>query len=225
MHLGIIPDGNRRYCKSHSIDPSRLVDVWVTRVVSPALMWLLRLSVSPESEPARSFLSVTEVSLYVLSGDNMRRGDDTVALVSELVETLDAGLRSFMAGPVGEALVRALLSRVRLRVVGERDGLPPSLAAALDRWQSLCTGSRLTVNLAVNYDGERDCSGGYPARERTPIDLVFRSGGEKRLSGFFPAQTLYSELYFSDSLWPEVGAEEMARAISWFRARQRRFGR
>ena len=225
MHLGIIPDGNRRYCRTHSIEPSRLVDVWVSRVVCPALMWLLRLSLSPDSEAARGFLAVTEVSLYVLSEDNMRRGDDTVALVSELILTLDDGLRSFMSGPVGDALIRALLSGVCLRVVGDQGGVPPPAAAVLDRWRGLCTGSRFTVNLAVNYDGELDCAGAYPERERTPIDLVFRSGGEKRMSGFFPVQTLYSELYFSDSLWPEVGAEEMGLALSWFRSRQRRFGR
>jgi len=57
-----------------------------------------------------------------------------------------------------------------------------------------------------------------------PIDLVIRTGGMRRLSGFFPLQTTYAELYFTDLLWPEFSREELKKALEWYEARRRNFG-
>ena len=174
---------------------------------------------------ARKLGSVSEWTLYILSEDNMSREDMSVRLVGDLISSLDRALSDFMSGPVGGALARALMSRVSLRVVGRLEGIPAPMLAALTRWRGLCTGSQLRINLAVNYDGGRDCLGEYGARDQSQIDLVFRSGGEHRLSGFFPMHTLYSEIFFTDLLWPEVGARDLYDALVWYSTRSRRFGR
>jgi len=57
-----------------------------------------------------------------------------------------------------------------------------------------------------------------------PIDLVIRTGGMRRLSGFFPLQTTYAELYFTDLLWPEFSREELKKALEWYEAQKRNFG-
>ena len=56
------------------------------------------------------------------------------------------------------------------------------------------------------------------------IDLVIRTGGMRRLSGFFPLQTTYAELYFTDLLWPEFSREELKKALEWYEAQKRNFG-
>ena len=56
------------------------------------------------------------------------------------------------------------------------------------------------------------------------MDLIVRTGGEKRLSNFFMYQAAYAELYFTDVYWPDFGEEELDKALLWFSKRQRRFG-
>jgi len=56
-------------------------------------------------------------------------------------------------------------------------------------------------------------------------DLIIRTGGRNRLSGFMPWQSVYSELYFTDTLWPDFSEQELDKAIAWFRTIQRNFGK
>jgi undecaprenyl diphosphate synthase len=58
-----------------------------------------------------------------------------------------------------------------------------------------------------------------------PIDLVIRTGGARRISGFFPLLVEYAELYFTDTLWPELTRRELDLAIEWFKRQRRNFGR
>ena len=62
------------------------------------------------------------------------------------------------------------------------------------------------------------------AKDIPPVDLLIRTGGEKRISNFLIWQTAYAELYFSDKLWPEWGRDELIEAIDVFKNRDRRFG-
>jgi undecaprenyl diphosphate synthase len=62
-------------------------------------------------------------------------------------------------------------------------------------------------------------------REQSNIDILFRSGGEKRISGFFPTKVLYSELFFEKKLWPEITLDDLNRIVKLFKKRERRFGK
>jgi undecaprenyl diphosphate synthase len=100
------------------------------------------------------------------------------------------------------------------------------------------------LGVAVGYGGEWDIAQAAAAcvRDKVPldpehiearlqtaglpeVDLLIRTGGERRLSNFMLWQLAYSELYFTDTLWPDFREDEFVRALEWFRTRQRRFGR
>jgi undecaprenyl diphosphate synthase len=84
-----------------------------------------------------------------------------------------------------------------------------------------------TVNLKICYDPHEDIKHFVKGKRsrKFQIDSVFRSGREKRSSGFFLCQTLYSEWIYSDKLWPDVNIGDMSDSINLFGKRQRRFGK
>ena len=140
---------------------------------------------------------------------------------------------------------------IRLRAIGERDFLPSSVRAALAQVELDTAGCRdMELVLAVSYDGRRDmvraarrlaqmAQNGdlLPAdldetqlmqalstRELPDVDLLIRTSGELRTSGFLPLEACYAELYFVDTLWPDFDAEHLDQALVEYGRRQRRFG-
>ena len=71
---------------------------------------------------------------------------------------------------------------------------------------------------------EGSLSAGLTTAELPELDLLIRTGGERRLSNFMLWQAAYAELYFTDVLWPDFGADEFEKALCWFNDRERRFG-
>ena len=159
-----------------------------------------------------------------------------------------------MSGLFGLVLVaaskylEAMVSKgVRIRVIGNREGVSEKLQAAWTRAEEATAHNhRLTVLVAFNFGGRWDVvqacrramASGLPpetmdeqafARLLTlsdvpDPDLFIRTGGEMRLSNFLLWQAAYAELYFTDCLWPDFGAEEIDLALASFAARDRRFG-
>ena len=93
-------------------------------------------------------------------------------------------------------------------------------------------GSKYSINIAIAYDYNKDIlsfseenNNKNYIRNQSNIDLVFRSGGEKRLSGFFPTKTIYSELYFIDKFFPDINLDDINNAIIEYKKRNRRFGK
>ena len=90
---------------------------------------------------------------------------------------------------------------------------------------------KFTFNIAIAYDYNKDMTnfGSYLIenynREQSNIDVVFRSGGEKRISGFFPTKILYSELFFDKTIWPDITLLDLNKIIKKFFHRNRRFGK
>ena len=96
-------------------------------------------------------------------------------------------------------------------------------------------GTRLHLRIAVDYSS-RDmilrAAGGRPEADRVmlsselgpDVDLLIRTGGERRLSDFLLWECAYAELYFTDALWPDFGVEDLSAAVDWFHGRTRRFG-
>ncbi|MEE4637888.1 MAG: polyprenyl diphosphate synthase [Wenzhouxiangella sp.] len=140
---------------------------------------------------------------------------------------------------------------VRINFIGERSVFNPSLRNGMAQAEQLtCRNQRLHLNVAVNYSGRTDivaaarriaaaaATGNLAAEDLTEDrlgqeltlahlptpDLFIRTGGEKRLSNFLLWQIAYTELFFSDVLWPDFGAEALDHALMDYAGRERRFG-
>ena len=129
---------------------------------------------------------------------------------------------------------------VRMRFIGRRDALSGELLERME-WAERTTGAndRMTLYIAFNYGGraeivdaaERFTGGGDEefrkllyAPEMTDPDLLIRTSGERRLSNYLLWQSAYSELVFSDALWPDFDRADLEAALTEFEARERRFG-
>jgi undecaprenyl diphosphate synthase len=137
-------------------------------------------------------------------------------------------------------------SGTRLTVIGRRDRLPDGLGDEMaEAERASASGSRLHLRIAIDYSS-RDAIANAATRwlgDHTPsraafgrllagracdtcteVDLLIRSGGEKRLSDFLLWESAYAELCFVDTLWPDFGAADLSAAIADFHRRERRFG-
>jgi undecaprenyl diphosphate synthase len=111
---------------------------------------------------------------------------------------------------------------VKLSVVGRRDRLPTSLVNAIAAAEtSTAQGTRLALRLAVDYSARAAIQSGALLPD---VDLLIRTGGEQRLSDFLLWECAYAELWFTDRMWPDFGASQLAAAIHEFHSRDRRFG-
>jgi len=111
---------------------------------------------------------------------------------------------------------------VRLSIIGRRDRLPLALVNAIvAAEQATSGGTRIDLRIAVDYSARAAiCSGTL----LPDVDLLIRAGGEQRLSDFLLWECAYAELWFTDTMWPDFTATELAGAVRDFRARDRRFG-
>jgi undecaprenyl diphosphate synthase len=142
---------------------------------------------------------------------------------------------------------RCVRNGVRLEVIGRRDRLGTGLRRAIETTEAATApGASLLLRIALDYSS-RDAilraaqclrDGTVPTRgaftrllaivdHGTPVpelDLLIRTGGERRLSDFLLWEAAYAELYFTDTMWPDFGAAELAEAVRDFASRERRFG-
>jgi undecaprenyl diphosphate synthase len=165
------------------------------------------------------------LSLFAFSSDNWRRPRLEVdALMRLLAQYLE------------KEADRCLRNGVRLEVIGRRDRLNSSLRQAIAQAEmATAAGKRLWLRIAFDYSG-RDAilaaarRVGSLSRESLgralgpPVDLLIRTGGERRLSDFLLWECAYAELVFSPRMWPDFGAADLAAAVREFRGRDRRFG-
>jgi undecaprenyl diphosphate synthase len=219
LHVGIIMDGNGRWASRRGLSRLRGHEAGVEairRIVEAA----------PEQ-------GVGTLTLYAFSTDNWRRPKAEVAALMAL-------LRVYLASEV-ESLVR---NGVRLSVIGRRDRLPDGIAAAIGRAeQATAKGDVLHLRIAVDYSARDAILNAAaqiagvvdPSRELfsqlvtgeaglRDVDLVIRTSGEKRLSDFLLWESAYAELHFTERMWPEFDAEDLAEALASFHRRERRFG-
>jgi undecaprenyl diphosphate synthase len=176
---------------------------------------------------------VGTLTLYAFSSDNWRRPK---AEVSGLMTLLRRYLRNETKN-----LAR---NDVRLTVIGRRDRLPEGIADEIGRAEAATAdGQALHMRIAIDYSA-RDailqaasrCSGAADLTraefaqlvtgeaDLRDVDLVIRTSGEKRLSDFLLWESAYAELYFTDVMWPDFGADDLADALASFHRRERRFG-
>jgi undecaprenyl diphosphate synthase len=219
LHVAIIMDGNGR---------------WATRrgLPRPAGHRSGILAAQRIVRAAPS-LGVTMLTLFAFSSDNWRRPRAEVDALMSL-------LRHYLASEVR----RLVENGIRLTVIGRRDRLPDGLSDAIQAAeQASIAGRRLHLRIAIDYSSRdaiakavfRRFADDAPSHDDlgrmlawqsidTDVDLLIRSGGEKRLSDFLLWECAYAELCFLDTLWPDFDADDLAAAITDFRRRERRFG-
>lgn len=219
LHVGIIMDGNGRWATRRGLSRLRGHEAGIEairRVVEAA----------PEQ-------GVGTLTLYAFSTDNWKRPRAEVVGLMTL-------LRLYLANEV-ESLVK---NGVRLTVIGRRDRLPHGIADAMARAEAATAmGKALHLRVAVDYSAREAilnaatklCGISEPTRALfsqlvtgepglRDVDLIIRTSGEKRLSDFLLWEGAYAELHFTERMWPDFNAEDLAEALASFRQRERRFG-
>lgn len=225
-HVAIIMDGNGRWARQRGlprIEGHRHGVTSVRRVTE---------------ECAR--LGVGQLTLYCLSSENWRRPEAELAFLMHLLEQYMIEERSLL-----------MRERIRVSIIGRRDGIPASTLAEMDKTVEMCgRNDGLRLCLAVNYGGRaeiveaarrlaREAQGGgldpatidedrFAARLDTAgmpdPDLLIRTAGEMRLSNFLLWQISYAELWVTDALWPDFDERLLAESLAAFASRDRRFG-
>ncbi|AFL66921.1 polyprenyl diphosphate synthase [Desulfurococcus amylolyticus] len=229
-HIGIIPDGNRRWAKRLGLDPS-LGHVYGYEKIKEVLKWIWE-------------LKIRYVTIYTMSTENCRFRDERER--EYLFNLARKGLAELKN-------MREIHDRkVRVKVFGALDLVPEDIAelaseleketSRYDSFQlniALCYGGRHEIIDAVKAivkealegkisldDINEELFSRYLYTNGAPDpDLIIRTSGEERISNFLLWQSAYSELYFCDVFWPEFRKIDFWRAIRSYQRRERRFGR
>jgi undecaprenyl diphosphate synthase len=219
LHVGIIMDGNGRWATRRQLPRLRGHEAGVAAIRRVV-----------EAAPKQG---VGTLTLYAFSSDNWRRPKAEVAGLMAL-------LRFYLSSEI-ESLVR---NGVRLSVIGRRDRLPDGLADMIGRAETeTADGDVLHLRIAIDYSARdailhaaaKAAQLDHLTRETfsqlvtgepglRDVDLVIRTSGEKRLSDFLLWESAYAELHFTERMWPDFGAEDLADALNSFHGRERRFG-
>ena len=188
-HIGIIPDGNRRWAKGNGLQKQ---DGYAYGL-KPGLK-LLRL--------AQKY-GIQEITYYGFTTDNCKRPKEQV--------------RAFSKACV-QAARMIEHENTKLHVIGNTKSacFPEQLLPYADASRQPAQSGKTIVNLLVNYGWEWDMKNGWASRDIPRIDLVIRWGGMRRLSGFLPLQTVYSDFYIVDNLWPDFQEHQFQDALQWY---------
>lgn len=223
-HIAIIMDGNGRWAKKRFL---------------PRVMGHKR-GVETVRDIVKQCVNmgVEYLTLFAFSSENWRRPPDEV---------------KFLMGLFMEALKREVVklhqNQIRLVLIGDRSRFDPLLLKEIHEAEKLTQhNTRLTLTIAANYGGrwdihqavqrmlkakpelihgfsEADLSDYLSMHYAPEPDLFIRTGGEKRISNFLLWQLAYTELYFTDTLWPDFDDIAFGQALQSYRQRERRFGR
>jgi undecaprenyl diphosphate synthase len=221
-HVAIVMDGNGRWAKKRFMPRffghKQGVDALVRTV------------------QACADRGIEYLTVFAFSSENWKRPSDEVS-----------GLMGLVLVAVSKYLTKLAKEGVRIRIVGDRSAVSDKVRDAWDQAERATEGNqRITLSVAFNYGGRWDmvqaarsalaagvraedldeaALGRHMAMAYAPDpDLFIRTGGEVRVSNFLLWQVAYSELYFTDCLWPDFGETELDAALADYRARDRRFG-
>lgn len=222
-HICIIPDGNRRWARFKGLEPH----FGHYRAGSYTNIEMLL------KEAKR--VGVKYVSIWGFSTENWKRSKDEKKALFDLI-----------LGGVNRFRKFAQENEIRFKHAGRKDRLPEKLIESLTELEKETQNYKgFIVQLCLDYGGrdeiiravnkilkykvnrvdEKSFARFLDTYEMSDPDLIIRTSGEKRLSGFMPFQSVYAELYFSDVYFPDFGIKELHEAIKEYGKRQRRFGR
>ena len=225
MHIGIILDGNRRYAKKLLLEPWKGHSFGAQNVRN-LLSWCIT-------------LGVKELTLYCFSLENFKRSQKEVEVLMSIF--LEEFKRMLSANEVME-------HKARIRFIGRKSLFSQEIQDVLVALEKKTEAfDQYVVNFALGYSGRDELvqavqsivqkakSGELDVIDEQTItdhvqlrsepDMVIRTSGELRLSGFLPWQSTYSELYFTPKLWPEFTQEDLKAALEEYKQRQRRYGK
>jgi len=212
LHAAIIMDANGRWATSRGlprVDGHRAGANALRRTV--------------ESAPD---LGIGTLTVYAFSSDNWQRPAAEVSALMKLFHRYLASERD-----------RSIENGVRISVIGRRDRLPALLRPAISALETATAGGdKLHLRLAVDYSSRdailraahllkgKSSRDDLSAALGSDVDLLIRTGGEKRLSDFLLWECAYAELIFTPVMWPDFGQKDLAAAVAEFHSRERRFG-
>lgn len=220
-HLGIIMDGNRRWAKGRGL---------------PGIMGHQEgYEAVKRIVPAVFDRGIHVLSLFAFSTENWNRTKDEV---DHLMKLFDRA--------ISEHIMKLAEQGIQVRFIGELDVFPESLQRAMQNCMLISKNEKHILNIAVNYGGRGEIVSAvkkiiHCTRDPEVVtedlitrylytpdmpdpELIIRTSGEQRTSGFLTWQSVYSELYFTSKNWPEFSEEDLDIALAWYLERQRRFG-
>ena len=206
MHIGIIPDGNRRWAKRHHVSLDRAYAIGFRNGIDLALQL-----------PDVGFRYIT---FYGLTNDNYnyRPPDQVESLLSQIISSmvvetpllLRNGIRMNFHGQIKN-----------FRLEHRRD------LKKIEQSTASIENPAANINVLINYSSEWDLRAGserFATKSIPPCDFIFRSGDVKRLSGFLPMQSANASLHFSSKLWPDVQPTDVLKVAAKFSKVKRAFG-
>ncbi|MEK7140081.1 MAG: polyprenyl diphosphate synthase [Patescibacteria group bacterium] len=220
-HIGIIMDGNRRWAKARGLSAHKGHAEGYVRA-KDVVRWCEEAGISV-------------VTLYAFSTENLKRAKKEVSFLMALFERL-------LTKEIGEFAKEG----TRLRIIGSKEGFSVRMKRVIaSAEKSTEHNTRIMVNIAFNYGGrdeivramkniaqhpprsitEETVAARLDTRGMPDLDLIIRTGGEMRLSGFLLWQSAYAELYFTKTHWPAFSEKEFATILADFKKRHRRFGK
>lgn len=226
-HVAIIMDGNRRWAKARGLAAVMGHDKAARDVIEPIVDRAIQLGIK--------FLT-----FWAFSTENWKRDQSEI---KALMGIFREGLEKF-----GSRLTE---KGIKLNIVGEMSKFPEDIRKQSEHYMEISKNNKkITVSFALNYGGrdeilravrnlvsaiqhsefsiqnlnEQSFAHFLDTAGMPDPDLIIRTGGDLRLSGYFPWQSVYSELYFTKALWPEFTPEELDKALADYAGRERRFG-
>ncbi len=190
QHIGIIPDGNRRWARKHGLKKEE----GYAYGLEPGLKLL----------HAAQKYGIRELTYYGFTVDNCKRPKEQVAAFSDACVS---------------AVKMIEQENVELYVIGNTNSpcFPAGLLPYTNRKrQQSGDKETLKINFLVNYGWEWDMRSGWGSSQIPRIDLVIRWGGMCRLSGFLPIQTVYADIYIVKELWPDFQETQFTDALQWY---------
>lgn len=226
-HVAIIMDGNRRWAAMHGMGPVDGHRVAAEKAIEPLV------------DKAKE-MGVKYLTFWAFSTENWSRDKSEVK-----------GLMNIFREALRTRLIRLMRKGVQLRVIGDVDRFPLDIARKVKQLiQATASNKAITVSFALNYGGrdeilravkklyhsikvkkisiesidETDFSSFLDTKGLPDPDLIIRTGGAQRLSGYLPWQSVYAELYFTKIFFPDFSPKEFEKAIREYAMRDRRFG-
>lgn len=216
-------DGNRRWARNRNLDPIEGHAYAAEKVIEPIIEHLVE-------------LKVPYVTFWAFSTENWKRDEAEIS-----------GLMKIFRNALGPLAARFMKRGAKMRLLGDINRFPKDIAQKTLELMNLSQkNTAITVTFALNYGGRDEIlravkkvvKDGLKPEEITEEkfgtyldtagipdpDLIIRTGGERRLSGYLPWQSVYAELYFTDTLFPDFSPEELDKALADFSTRDRRFG-
>ena len=224
-HIAIILDGNGRWAKKRGLPRTagHAVGAETFRKIATYC----------------KNIGVEYLTVYAFSTENWRRPENEVSTIMKLLGKY-----------LQEAIDTMERDHIRMKVLGDLEGLSPELRAMIDKTDRISQQyGGFQANICINYGGrdeilhaarryakdyaagradetitEEDFSRYLYSADIPDPDLLIRPGGEQRISNFLLWQCAYAEFYFTDVLWPDFSPEELDKAIDVFNSRDRRYG-